>query len=523
MPFERLPYGSSNITSVYWSLLQSNNRIDIFDQPRLIRMSLTKSGFFCSIGKYSWILLSTLAAASALLYWALANLDAINGREAVFLFWAEMSGLFVLYAIAYYILHTVKEDSNRVLFIILLSGSLFRIVLLPAGLGHDSSLNEKVDLILSDLKSEEVVFERFQLFDSDIWRYLWDGHVIAKGFNPYQFAPSEEALDRLIYPISDKTNFFWEEIRENVNYGSVPTVYPPAALWVFWLSHGIAPGSVLVMKLIFITLEMIGILFLVGCLRALNRSTSDIILYAWNPLMIKVFAGSGHMDAIVVCFLSATSYFLLRKNLFPVAVSFALAILTKFSPVILLPFILLRIGWKYVFLIGLLIFFAYLPYLSLGSRIFEGFFAFSQAWQFNAGVFGMVQWLISFVSDNPSEVARLINGLIITGLVLWLSLKDDRSNSNFFKASTTVMGALFILSPTVMPWYISWVLPFALLSKDLLWFAFSILLLLAFHIMIDQNEYSWVLSVEFGLFFLLMFIQRQTSFTFRPGGEHKSG
>ena len=65
-----------------------------------------------------------------------------------------------------------------------------------------------------------------------------------------------------------------------------------------------------------------------------------------------------------------------------------------------------------------------------------------------------------------------------------------------------------------MPWYLSWVLPFAVLARQNVWFYFSALVLTAFHIIIDLNEYAAALWFEHGLLFALIFrqvwLQRQT-------------
>ena len=167
------------------------------------------------------------------LYYALSNLNAVNGLGPVLWFWGEMGALFLLYGIAFFL--TKNDDNKLVLRIILIGALLFRLALVPAGLPYDTSLSEKVQLMTSDLNSEEVVFERFQLFDSDVWRYLWDGHVIASDINPYEYAPLDPSLDDITYD-NESDLFFWSDIRENVNYGHVPTVYPPLAEWVFLLS-----------------------------------------------------------------------------------------------------------------------------------------------------------------------------------------------------------------------------------------------------------------------------------------------
>ena len=72
---------------------------------------------------------------------------------------------------------------------------LFRLTLLPAGLPHDTSWRAVPGALRADLRGVRVSYERFLLFDSDVWRYLWDGHVWAHGVNPYLHAPADPELD----------------------------------------------------------------------------------------------------------------------------------------------------------------------------------------------------------------------------------------------------------------------------------------------------------------------------------------
>jgi len=104
-------------------------------------------------------------------------------------------------------------------------------------------------------------------------------------------------------------------------------------------------------------------------------------------------------------------------------------------------------------------------------------------------------------------LARYICGILILGIVVWLVWRDDLSEKTFVKSAAIILGALIVLSPTVMPWYLSWVLPFAVLARQNIWFYFSALVLTAFHILIDLNEYALALWFEHGLFFALVFGQ----------------
>src|SRR5207249_308135 len=239
-----------------------------------------------------------LVVASEALYLALLRLNAVNGARPVIIFLAVLGAQFALCFVAYFAVR--KKSVGAPLWALILGGAvLFRITLLPAGLPPDLSLREKFAAMLADWRGESVTYKRFQLFDDDIWRYLWDGHVAARGANPYTSAPADPSADPsmdqlLATEASGQPD--WETIRGNINYPRIPTIYPPLAQMVFRASYWLAPGSVLAMKITVVGFDLLAYVFLILTLAELHESPAKSILYGWNPLVIKVFAGSGHID-----------------------------------------------------------------------------------------------------------------------------------------------------------------------------------------------------------------------------------
>ncbi|HEU4764589.1 MAG TPA: hypothetical protein VFT93_02930, partial [Candidatus Eisenbacteria bacterium] len=59
----------------------------------------------------------------------------------------------------------------------------------------------------------------------DLYRYLWDGRLVANGWNPYPRPPS------------DPTFAPWhDDVYRHLNHAGVPTIYPPVAQWLFALA-----------------------------------------------------------------------------------------------------------------------------------------------------------------------------------------------------------------------------------------------------------------------------------------------
>ncbi len=483
--------------------------------------------------------LVVLLILSEVVYLVLLQLNAVNGWQPVLTFWIEMSALFIFYALAAILVKKLESFKKTALFLIIFGAVLFRITLLPAGIPFEYTAEEKLAAMKSDFQGTEVTYERYQLFDNDIWRYLWDGHVWANGVNPYKYAPIDENLDvfageisteELEFSIDDdapdseleqvakietdvdeiaevpeiQQSEIWQDIRENINYADVTTIYSPLAQFVFRVSQAIAPGSVLMMKILLVVCELIGILFLALSLKKLELPITSVILYAWNPLMIKVFAGSGHADSILMMMLCATVYFVTRRMKSMTAIAFGFAILAKISPIFLVPFIVRRVGWWRSCLIGFVVFLGYLPFLDAGQNLFAGFLKFAREWQFNPGTYGFVRYLGELFVTEATYFARIICLVLIVSVTFWLVARDDLTEKTFVKSAAIVLGSLIIFSPTVMPWYLSWVLPFAILARQNVWIYLSALVLVAFHIIIDQIEYAFALWIEHGLFFALV-------------------
>ncbi len=442
--------------------------------------------------RYAVATLLVLLLASELLYVALLRWDAVNGWYSVLGFLGLVGGLFALYALAFLILRDLRGRTKETLTVVFLGAILFRLTMLGAGLPHDATATELLDLASADLRGEAVGYERFLLYDHDLWRYLWDGHVATNGVNPYTFAPSDASLDALAQ------HGAWPEIRENINYPELPTVYPPLAQLAFRASHAFAPGSVLALKALLATLDLGAALLVALALRGSGRPVSWVLLYAWNPLLIKTVAGSGHFDSIVALTLAAMVLLILQRRRTAAALVFALAVLARLTPLVLLPFVVRRIGWKRTALATSVVVAGYFAYLDAGHGLLSGLAAFSREWHFNAGLYTLTERLFApFVSD-AATAARAVCVLAILGVLVYLTARDDGKPETFAGLAATALGALIVLSPTAFPWYVVWVLPLAVIAGNRVWIAFSALVCLAFLVMVEGHEYPAVLVLEYG-------------------------
>ena len=113
----------------------------------------------------------------------------------------------------------------------------------------------------------------------DIWRYIWEGYIQLQGFSPYDFAPNATEL------IPYRTEW-WSQI----NHPAVSAIYPPLTQLGFRIA-AISP-SVILFKTSFAIADL-----LICWLLTQRFSLLQTTLYAWNPLVIYSFAGGGHYDS----------------------------------------------------------------------------------------------------------------------------------------------------------------------------------------------------------------------------------
>ena len=438
------------------------------------------------------LLLAILLAASEGLYLLLLRLDAINGLRPVATFLAILGACFVLYFAADWVLR--HGSAGYWTWVFAVGGAvLFRVTLLPAGLPPDLSWREKLAAMAADWRGEAVCYERFQLFDDDIWRYLWDGHLAATGANPFVKAPADFTIDSATNGRPD-----WETIRDNISYPSIPTIYPPLAQFVFRLAHWLAPGSVLAMKVVVVGFDLLAYGLLILTLAARKQPPARSILYGWNPLVIKVFAGSGHIDALLVAALAATCYFLARRKPAAAAVSLGLAIAAKVAPVALLPFFARRVGPWRTALAGVTAISCFVPFLGAGWNLFAGLRAFSAGWQFNSGPFRLVAWALSLAGSRADPLARIACAALIATALFVLYRHDDAGPRTFARVALIALGAVLISSPVVTPWYVTWLLPLAVVAENRVPVFFSAAVCLAFLVMVRGIEWPWALVLEYG-------------------------
>lgn len=126
---------------------------------------------------------------------------------------------------------------------------------------------------------------------NDIYRYVWEGKILNAGINPFSRAPADPLLEK----------FRDHEIYPEINHKDYTTIYPPVSLALFSLGARLS-STTRAMSMVFLAFDLLTILVLIATVRLLSIDMNRIAIYAWNPLIIMEFAGSGHLDSAGIFF-----------------------------------------------------------------------------------------------------------------------------------------------------------------------------------------------------------------------------
>lgn len=359
-------------------------------------------------------------------YWQ----PALRGSHHL-LYFLWISLLFALYMATVWLVRRGREESHPLLVPLIVGWAIcFRISLLwiPPG-------------FLSD----------------DLYRYLWDGLVQRSGINPYQYPPEADELaflrDDSIFPM--------------INRKGALTIYPPGAQIFYWAMAGAWPGSVVGMKGAILAADLCSILLLLMLLRKLGIKRSNVLLYAWNPLVVVEVGLSGHLDGVMLPFLLLAILFALKGRAGLAGLFLGLAALIKLYPALLLPVLYRRRMWPLPATFAMSVALGYWYYHDVGSQIM-GYLPnyLGPGEENNLGLRQILLHLFGAATDEPRRFVLAFTACILL-LAMWQCLRKDG------KAPREVIGwavgtiALYLLlvSPSVYPWYLICLLALASLTQ----------------------------------------------------------
>jgi hypothetical protein len=343
----------------------------------------------------------------------------------------------------------------------------------------------------------------------DVYRYVWDGRVQIRGIHPYRYAPDDAAL-------VDLRDAVWE----HVNHRELHTIYPPLSEALFLALAGIGAG-VRGFKLAAGLLDFGAVLALSLLLRVLRLPQDRMVLYAWNPLAVIETAGSGHHEPAGIALVILAAAWTISGR--PAASALALAggVHAKLLPAVLVPSYVRRWPWAATAAFCGAVILIALPYALTGPALGAGTWDYADRWQRNAflfaGILGAYEWLdpASWLKDGIAAVQQwapaalpwdwlyrhvwppyLARATAAAMAVAWIATLSFRRTLDAARGTLLAFGGVLLLAPTLHPWYVLWVLPFAAAVLSRGWLLLAALVPLAY--LGGAGEVPvWVRCVEF--------------------------
>ena len=377
-----------------------------------------------------------------------AALKFINTKWAVIAVSVLGIAMLVLYRIA--VQSKSVADIAWFLKLVVVQGVIYFAVAWLSLRSSDSRSLLLLGLIFAALFRLSIIFSPPYLSD-DIYRYIWDGRVQFAGINPYRYIPADESLaelrDEKIYPHINRRNY-------------ARTMYPPVAEGAFLLITRFSE-SVTWMKAAMVGFEAIAIWAIVQLLISFGFARQRVLIYAWHPLAVWEFAGSGHFDALAIAFIALALLARRKRAETLTGVLIACATCVKFFPVVLFPALYLRRSWKMPLAFVATVLVAYLPYLSVGPL---GVLGFLPGYASERGMLSGEQFFLLALARqflNVPALAYLVFVVAVLAIISFWMMKDRRSDDIGYLRNGLVMASVFmVLLAPHFSWYFIWLIPF---------------------------------------------------------------
>lgn len=326
-----------------------------------------------------------------------------------------------------------------------------------------------------------LVFSMPNLSD-DMYRFIWDGRLLAQGYNPFDHLPTYYLENEV--PVKGIDRALFEAFGAKDTYTSYPPVAQAQFVSACWLFPSNIYGCMVVMKSWLFFFEIGSILLIVKLLQRFQLPARNVLLYALNPLIIVEITGNLHFEGAMVFFLLLALWLLgdltnfknlknRRANLrlAASAAAFALSICSKLLTLLFLPFFIKRMGrgrsLVYFAVTGAVTVLLFLPVVNL--TFLQNFTAslglyFSKL-EYNASLYYLLRWAGYLVwgYNRIALFGPLLGAVAMIG-IFWMAFR--RAGALAGRGAAAELKALpedwlfaFCLylacTTTVHPWYLA--------------------------------------------------------------------
>ncbi len=196
-----------------------------------------------------------------------------------------------------------------------------------------------------------------------------------------------------------------------------PVAFPPAALFVFYLLSFL---PLLPLQVFWTLLSFSSLLVSIGLLAKNKKELFVFTSLAFLSFPVKFTFGMGQINHFILLFVTLNLIFFLKNKDFLSGLFLALSLLLKMTPVLLLPFFLLRKKFRLIFwcFFCLLLVFIF-PYFFFGKTVYQDYFftalprlfnSFGNSFYYNQSLLAMITRLLGKV---PVTMAVYIMSVVL--------------------------------------------------------------------------------------------------------------
>ncbi|MBI1184126.1 DUF2029 domain-containing protein [bacterium] len=341
--------------------------------------------------------------------------------------------------------------------------AIYLILFIPYWYWAGSKKLSKTQIIVIGLMLRLLLLFSTTRLSDDSYRYFWDGTLLAKGYNPYADKPNDTLQSH--YFGSDST----QQLLSKLNSQEYYTVYPPFSQVIFAVSAKLSgfnyPYFNVILRLIIILFELITCLVLFKILEILSLPHQQAIWYFLNPMVIIELTGNLHSE-IYMIWAIALSLFLYHTQWYALsAVFLAFAVATKLYPILFVPFFMVSLPLKHKLWFGFAmtstIAVLFLPFFYNNSYLYhvvDSLKLYYQNFEFNGGLYYFFRY-IGFRISGYNQIAligKILSFCTLSAfIILWLLRIKRPEKWTIEQSIFFAMVIFYLLSHTVMPWYLS--------------------------------------------------------------------
>jgi len=348
----------------------------------------------------------------------------------------------------------------------------------------------------------------------DFYRFIWDGRMMLKGFNPYLYLP-ETFINQGYAPINQATELYSGMGALN---GSHYTNYPPINQLNFFIAalfnNSSIIGSIIALRLQIILADIGIIYFGKKILEKLKLPVHNIFLYALNPFIIIELTGNLHFESVMLFFLVWSLYLILQKKWSLAALVFSLSVAVKLIPLLFLPLfyqwftkdekrkgILNFLSFAAIIIgINMLLF---LPFLSsdLLDKYLSSVGLWFQKFEFNASLYYIARALGTlFRGYNEIAIIGKTTPVIVVIFLLIITLfRKNKSPQQLITALLIGISFYYFTTTTMHPWYLATLVILSVFTNYRFPIVWSVVIVLSYqaYANIPWKENLWLIALEY--------------------------